>query len=145
MEEELRKDKLSLEQKNIALTELVEHMERTKNQVKEDIAINIEESIMPILEKHKLNGLPSKYLDVLRHHLNELTSSFGRIIAQKSTRLSSREIEICNLIKGGLTTKEISGLLNISSQTVDKHRKNIRKKLGISGKDKNLTTFLKSL
>ena len=143
--EELREDKIALEQKNLALKELIEHMERTKNKTKEDIAINIDESVMPILKKLRLKGLSPKYVDLLCHHLNELTSSFGRMITQKSPRLSSREIEISNLIKGGLRSKEISELLNISYQTIDKHRRNIRKKLGISKKRANLTSFLQKL
>ena len=82
---------------------------------------------------------------MLQYHLEELTSSFGRKITEKSVRLTPREIEICNMVKGGLTSKEISNLLNISRQTVEKHRKNIRHKLGISNKDINLTSFLQKL
>lgn len=145
MEEELRKDKLSLEQKNMAFAELIEHMERTKNQIKEDIAINIEESIMPLLKKLRLNDESQKYLDVILSHLSQIASTFGRILAQNSAKLSPREIEICNLIKGGMTTKDISEILYISTQTVEKHRQNARKKLGIAGKDENLTTYLNKL
>jgi DNA-binding CsgD family transcriptional regulator len=39
--------------------------------------------------------------------------------------LSERELEILNLIDKGLETKEISEQLNISPNTVDRHRKNI--------------------
>lgn len=145
MEEELRKDKLSLEQKNMALTELIEHMERTKNQIQEDVAINIEETIIPLLKKMKLNDESRKYVDVIFSHLSKLTSSFGRRLAQNSARLSPREIEICNLVKGGLTTKDISDLLCVSTQTVEKHRQHVRTKLGIAGKDENLTTYLNKL
>ena len=144
-EQELREDKLLLEQKNLALAELLEHMERTKNKTKEDIAINVEEFITPILKKLKIKGALPKYIKLLEHHLKELTSSFGRKITQRSTRLSSREIEICDLIKGGLSSKEISELLNVSYQTIDKHRRNIRKKLAIAKKKVNLTSFLQKL
>ena len=144
-EQELREDKLLLEQKNLALAELLEHMERTKNKTKEDIAINVEEFITPILKKLKIKGALPKYIKLLEHHLKELTSSFGRKITQRSTRLSSREIEICDMIKGGLSSKEISELLNVSYQTIDKHRRNIRKKLAIAKKKVNLTSFLKKL
>ena len=144
-EQELREDKLLLEQKNLALAELLEHMERTKNKTKEDIAINVEEFITPILKKLKIKGALPKYIKLLEHHLKELTSSFGRKITQRSTRLSSREIEICDLIKGGLSSKEISELLNVSYQTIDKHRRNIRKKLVIAKKKVNLTSFLQKL
>ena len=134
-----------LEQKNLALAELLEHMERTKNKIKEDIAINVEEFITPILKKLKIKGALSKYIKLIEHHLKELTSSFGRKITQRSTRLSSREIEICDMIKGGLSSKEISELLNVSYQTIDKHRRNIRKKLAIAKKKVNLTSFLQKL
>ena len=144
-EQELREDKLLLERKNLALAELLEHMERTKNKTKEDIAINVEEFITPILKKLKIKGALPKYIKLLEHHLKELTSSFGRKITQRSTRLSSREIEICDMIKGGLSSKEISELLNVSYQTIDKHRRNIRKKLAIAKKKVNLTSFLQKL
>jgi len=49
------------------------------------------------------------------------------------------------MIEGGLTNKEISKLLHISRQTVEKHRKNIRKKLNITKKDINLASYLQHL
>jgi PAS domain S-box-containing protein len=145
LREAMRKDKMALEHKNLALKELIEHMERAREKRKEDIAINVEKVIMPILKKMKLKGLSSKYVDLLCHYLSELTSSFGRKMTEKNVGLSSREIEICNLIKGNLSSKEISRLLNLSCQTIDKHRRNIRKKLGISKEKINLISFLQNL
>ena len=43
--------------------------------------------------------------------------------------LSEREIEIVQLIKNGLSSKEISIKLDISLKTVEVHRHNILKKL----------------
>lgn len=43
--------------------------------------------------------------------------------------LSLREIEIIKLIKEGLSSKEISSRLNITTRTVEVHRHNILKKL----------------
>jgi PAS domain S-box-containing protein len=61
-EQELLDDKLLLEQKNAALNELLEHMERAKLKAKEDIAIIIERIIMPTLKKLHSAGVPPKYL-----------------------------------------------------------------------------------
>ena len=144
-ERKLCEDKLVLGQKNLALKELIEHMERTKNKTKQDIAINAGEFIMPILKKLRLKGVSPKYIKLLEHNLKELTSSFGSKISQRSTKLTSREIEICGMIKGGLGSKEISELLNVSCQTVEKHRKNVRKKLGLSRKKANLASHLQNL
>lgn len=142
---QLKDQRSLLEQKTLALSELIEHMERTKNKTKEDIARNVEEFITPILKKLKLKGASRKYLDLLQHHLAELTASFGQKITRKRARLSPRQIEIAGMIKGGLSSKEIAELLDISYTTVDKHRRDIRKKLGISRKKVNLTSFLRKV
>ena len=141
----LQEQKSALEQKNIALGEIIAQVEVEKRKIKNDIAANVNELLLPILEKLKLENTAGKYVDLLKSHLGELVSSFGRKIRGKRLNLTSREIEICNMIKGRLTSKEISSLLNISYQTVEKHRKNIRRKMGISKKDINLTSLLQSI
>lgn len=47
-----------------------------------------------------------------------------------STELTKREQQIADLVLNGKSSKEISALLNISKLTVDKHRANIKQKLG---------------
>lgn len=142
---ELRKDRIALRRKNAALTELLEDMERTRNTMREDVAMNSEGILMPILEKLELHGASSKHVALLRRHLNELVASYGRKPAPKTPQLSPREMEICNLLKRGLRTKDISKLLGRSGKTVDKHRRNIRKKLAISNEKVNLITYLQQL
>ena len=117
-------------------------MDRAKVKTKEDIAINVERLVIPTLKKLELKGVPHKNMELVYHQLEQLVSSFGRIITDRKVNLSPREIELCSLLKDGLTSKEISKLLNISYKTIDKHRRNIRKKLGISRKKVNLASFL---
>ena len=59
-----------------------------------------------------------------------------------SYKLTPREMEICTMIESGLTSKEIPEQLNISCQTIDNHRKSIRKKLDITNKNINLSSYL---
>lgn len=47
--------------------------------------------------------------------------------------LTQRESQIFNLIGCGFTSDDIAGILNISKSTVGTHRKNIIKKLNLSG------------
>lgn len=45
--------------------------------------------------------------------------------------LSLRELQVLELLREGKTTKEIASILNLSNRTVDIHRANLKKKLGL--------------
>jgi len=51
--------------------------------------------------------------------------------ASKAMKLTSREIEVLQLIAEGAANKQIAGELNISIKTVEKHRQNLMDKLRI--------------
>ena len=139
------KQKESVEQKNVALKEILEQIELEKQKIKDDIAANVEEVLLPALNKLKMKGAANKHVQVIRNNLKEMTSSFGKKISEKHLKLTPREIEICNLIKEGLSTKDIANMQNLSVQTIEKHRTHIRRKLGLINKDFNLTTYLQSI
>ena len=56
--------------------------------------------------------------------------------------LSQTEINIATMIMNGISSKEISNLLNTSLETVKTHRKHIRKKLNIHNTNYNLSSYL---
>ena len=56
----------------------------------------------------------------------------SKVNNDEPSHLTSSEIEIVRLIAGGLTTKEIANQKNISFHTVNTHRKNIFRKMGVS-------------
>ncbi|MEF3080527.1 response regulator transcription factor [Winogradskyella poriferorum] len=51
------------------------------------------------------------------------------------SNLTNREKQVVLLIGQGLPNKDIAHELNLSKSTIETHRKNIRKKLKIKGKD----------
>ena len=57
-------------------------------------------------------------------------------IQKRTVLLTKRELQILQQIGFGKNTKEIALLLNLKSSTIETHRKNIRKKLGLVGKGK---------
>ena len=83
------------------------------------------------------------YLHVVRQNLEDVTSSFSSKVSDQRVRLSPREVEICNLIRNGLSNKQIAELMHISLLTVERHRHNVRKKLGIGNEKVNLVSFLR--
>lgn len=144
-ERELSMNQVVLEQKNAALREMLLQIELEKNKLQKNIDSNITELIFPILQKLEGIGADSGLLSLLKNNLQGLTSSFGRQVSELNYRLTPKEIEICNMIINGLTSKDMGKLLNLSVQTINTHRKNIRKKLKLSNKKSNLASYLQSL
>lgn len=62
----------------------------------------------------------------------------------KKLKISSRELEVLQLIKTGLKTKEIANKLKISYYTAETHRKNIKLKIGLKG-EADFIKFIKGL
>ncbi len=59
--------------------------------------------------------------------------------------LTPKEILVANLIREDKSTKEIAGILTISESSVQFHRHNMRRKLGLVEKKINLKSYLQSL
>lgn len=73
-------------------------------------------------------------------------SSFKRMLANRYPDLSTREREVANLVRLGMSNKEVARQLNIALCTVEFHRTNLREKLGLEkGKNVNLSTALLAL
>ncbi len=146
-ETELKQKTNDLEEINTALRVLLKKREEDKKDLEEKILINIKDLIDPYLDKMKnsqLNNRQKAYMDIISSNLNDIISPFVQTISTKQLRLTPTEVQIANFVKQGKTTKEIATLLHLSIHTIEAYRKNIRKKLGISGKKVNLRTYLLS-
>jgi PAS domain S-box-containing protein len=147
-ENQLRISARELRESNITLKVLLKQRENDKRELEEKILSNIKYIIMPYIEKLKKNKSMSEelaYLNILESNLNEIVSPFSSKLSFKYFDFTPKEIMVTNLIIDGKQDKDITELLNISIDTVKFHRKNIRKKLGIYGKRKNLRSHLLSI
>ena len=142
--EELKAEKSSLNSKNIALNELISHIEEDKSRIKKTIVANIESIIFPLLEtmKNSANSLDKKYIDLVYSSLEDISEPFLKSSVRLTSHLTPKELQICNMIKNGLSVKEIAHMLHLSPRTIDKHRENIRRKLEIKSKKINLASYL---
>lgn len=145
-ESKLQEQKILLEQKNIDLKEILSQLEKEKDKIKENILFNVENILLPEFQKiyKKADSSELMHLNIIKTNLEQILSSLG-IKLKKTAKLSPKEIQLCTMIKTGLSTKEISKLLNISARTIDKHRNSIRKKLGLSKEKINLISYLQNL
>jgi PAS domain S-box-containing protein len=147
-EAELKIKTHSLEETNTALRVLLKRREEDRSEIEEKVLNNIKELVVPYIEKLKTHDLDIKqnaYLNILESNLNDIVSSFSIKLTSKYLHLTPTELQVANLIRYGNSTKEIAELLNLSGKTIESHRKNIRKKLGIKNKKANLRIHLMSL
>ena len=84
-------------------------------------------------------------LKIIRENFEDITSSFSRTLDDRFRILTSNEIRVADLIRSGMTSKEIADLLHISVPGANYYRKKIRKKLGLSGKKVDLVVYLNDL
>jgi PAS domain S-box-containing protein len=148
LEELVKERTANLEEANTALKVLLRQKDEHKAEIEDKVVANVNELILPSLEKLKtikLEASDRELLDILEKNLRDIISSFGQKLSSKNFNLTSTELRIANLIKYGNTTKEISELLNLSPRTIEFHRNNIRKKIGINKKRVNLKSYLLSL
>ena len=78
--------------------------------------------------KGKIYLCPDTENIVLNDFVMQLRSTDS---VSSSSHLTDREREVLQLIAEGKTGKDIAGIIFVSSTTVDTHRRNIMKKLGI--------------
>jgi len=144
-EAELKIKTHSLEEANTALRVLLKRRDDDKTELEEKMLVNVKQLVIPFLEevkKRRLDPEQMAYMDILESNLNDIISPFLRNISAKYVNLTPTEIRVAHFIKEGRTTKEIAEFMALSPRTIETHRKNIRKKLGIERKKGNLRSHL---
>jgi PAS domain S-box-containing protein len=141
----LQQEKSHRREMYITLRNLMKAFEKEKKGLEGGIAHTIEAVLLPAIEKIKHESSPEireSYLNILREQLIHLTKGFARELDGRFLRLSRSEIRVCRLIQDGLSSKEIAEAISVSFETIQTHRRNIRKKLGLKGRKVNLYATL---
>ena len=147
-EEELKIKSKSLEETNTALRVLLNRRNKDKKELEEKVLSNLNELVVPFLEKLKKGPLDPKqvsYIDILEINLKDIISPFLRNLSAKYASLTPTEIRVATLIKHGWSSKEIATVLHLSRKTIASHRGNIRKKLKIKNKKSNLRSYISTI
>ena len=136
-----------LEETNIALTVLLKKRIDDKRELEHHITANVRTLVEPYLAKlgkGRLTAEQKVLVDILESNLDGIISPFTSTLSSKFVKLTPAEIQVANLVKQGKRTKDIAELLNLSPGTINIHRKNIRKKLGLTNQGGNLQSVLSS-
>lgn len=143
---ELQLERTALQQSNAALHGALERAAAEKQTTQESIVTNVEKVLMPLLRTldQEVSDEQKKYVSLLKDNLAEITSPFATKLSRAFMSLTAVEIRICQMIRDGLTTKEIAKMRNVSPATVARQRERIRHKLALIGTDANLATYLRT-
>ena len=143
----LRQEKSHRREMYVTLKNLMRAFEKERSGIETGISHRIETLLLPTIEKIKRESsaeVRNTYLNLMHDQLINLTAGFSKELDGRFLRLTRTEMKICKSIQAGFASKEIAQKMNISFETVQAHRRNIRKKLGLRGRKVNLHTLLLS-
>ena len=136
----------SLEKRSAAISQLLMQRKLEREQLEETITQNFEKFIKPSLNYLKTRSDVNE-VNLVETLIEEIVYPITKKRSSILDKLSVREMQIASLIKEGRSSEEIAKSLVVSKKTVDFHRSNIRKKLGLkteTGEKINLVTYLVS-
>lgn len=129
-----------------ALRTLIRGIENNIREQNDRTFGNLKVVIKPLVDQLKTEKLPERakhLLQSIEGHLADALSSFEYDVAGLSPELTPQELRVCELIRSGLTTKQIAEVLGVTSQTVFFYRTSIRKRLGLVGGNVDLAAYLR--
>jgi DNA-binding CsgD family transcriptional regulator len=134
----------SLEKRSTAISQLLAQRKSEREQLEETITQNFEKFIKPSLNYLKTKSDVNE-VNLVETLIEEIVYPITKKRSSILDKLTVREMQIASLIKEGKSSEEIAKILVVSKKTVDFHRANIRKKLGLktkTGERINLVTYL---
>jgi PAS domain S-box-containing protein len=145
LERKVRERTADLEEANTALRVLLKERDRDRRGLEEKMVFNVNKLIMPYIAKLKQcsdNQEQHALVDALESTLSDILSPLIRKLSLDHIHLTPAETRVAGLIRQGKTTREIAAMAKLSERTVERHRDNIRKKIGIKNKKVNLRSYL---
>ncbi len=140
----LRRDKEQLEEMNITLRNVLRSIDREREEQTSELAGKVNTLVLPALERIEQENDPAVrkgYVTVVADQLTRLTRGASDI-DPTLLKLTHMEMRVSQFIQAGHSTKDIADHLNLSVETIQTHRKNIRRKLGLHGKAVSLYAHL---
>lgn len=145
LKELLHQEKSHRREMYITLRNLMKAFEKERSGLEKWISHKIETLMLPALEKIKKEtsmDIRNSYLNIFRDQLISITRGFSKELDGRFLSLTRTEMKICKFIQAGYSSKEIAEKMSISFETIQVHRRNIRKKLGLRGRRTNLYAYL---
>jgi len=144
LERDLAQSRLAVADMNTALKQVLRNVEEERQELKDELVQQVREEVLPTVERIALEDSPL-VRQAYRSALEEKIADMGVTAPESANlfaRLTPREMDICRLIQQSWQGRAIAEELGISFETLQTHRKNIRRKLGLKGGPISLSAFV---
>lgn len=138
---ELTINLMALMKKNEMLSDISRKLITIEREVPKDDIPNSLKS----LNKELKQTTDEKIWNEFALRFNQTNSDFYERLLKNYPDLTQNELKLCAYLRLNMTSKEISELTGQRILTLENARYRLRKKLGISGSDSNLVTFLSQI
>ncbi len=132
---------------NAALEVLLRKREEDRAELERAVLANVRRRILPTVDRLEglCRGEARPLIEEVRQGLEELTDPFRHHLSSSGLDLTPAEARVAELIRQGLSTKEIAARLGVGTSTIDTHRHGIRRKLGLHSRQASLRVRLQNL
>lgn len=149
--EDLEKNKLETTEIKTALNVLLKQLEMGRVVSQISFADEVDATVLPFIKKLKAASgdrlQTLRLTNILEANIQQLMNSYGQNanLAAAYKKLTRIETQVASMIRQGMPTKVIAAALNVTTATINVHRKHIRKKLGLDNAKLSLYTHMQSL
>lgn len=136
-----------IRRKDDSIREVLLQVEKIKRSAAEELSESVDRILLPMIDmlKQGASDHQTRLINLMESYLESFSERRAPDPLARQTNLTPRELQICQMIREGLSTGEVASLLGVSTHTVATQRKLIRKKLSLRGGDVNLASYLQRL
>ena len=131
--------------RNAAICNVLDRLRSEQQVVASKVQNNVDRVIIPLLHRLEecVTAEGKEHLELLKRALGDITAPFVDRLESIYNSLTRREVEICDMVRSGKSSKEIAASLGISIYTVHNIRARVRRKLKLLGDERRLNDFLR--
>ncbi len=139
--DELVRTTLNIVRKNEILQTIRKDAQSLSAAVREENMVELRRKVLRLINRIDVNLEHDNDLESFQSSFDTIHHDFFKILDERFPELNQKDKLLCAYIRMNLLSKEIAPLLNISVRGVEISRYRLRRKLGLSEKDK-LAEFL---
>jgi len=155
LEEEKSKVETDLNEKNRELTlyslQMIQHQETSKTLIEKlqtrftGCSSDIRKELQPIMQELERESSPKQLWEEFERRFIGVNPTFYTTLLSTYSDLTQNEKRLCAFLKLNMSTKEISIITGQSPHSINVARTRLRKKIGLSNCEVNISDFLSNI